>query len=180
MKYVIVYTSCWLLCSVLGFSQKPPSPFGLKNNQIHKIELKDTALLRQISDYIQSREKSDSVFSKYGYVVISTVPVSTQKGIMEKSVCLQIAYNYYYFHANTETNRFPLFTTEINNRLVICYDYNYQHEQLSKRVRRKFAKRINATLKPYKPEKIKDETGKIITLQPVGDISLSGGITICN
>lgn len=169
---------CLLACSA-AMGQAPRGLLLAQPGIIQEATISDSVLLQETGKFITRLEATDTMFKKYGYIRAMINRPDRSPAMSGKNICLEMTASYFYFYPDIEANRFPLYVTEINGRLVLIYDPLVHHQALSRKVRKRFSKKVNDRLPPLVIQKIKDENGKVRKLRPVGDISLGQATVLC-
>jgi hypothetical protein len=153
--------------------------FYLNKPGIRKITITDSFVVKAIKKIIVEKKLKDSVFKKYGYIEINRLRVIRDSNSSHKEFCLRISPDYFYYYTHYDSERFPLYYTEIGGKLVVFFDYLIKQDHLSLKQKKKFVRLANKSLEPPVPLKIVTDDGRKLTLWPSGEVSLHNGITIC-
>ena len=139
---------------LLGFMQ-----INSQNNNLIKLELKDSILKKTIADYIILKKNDSSEFKRIGYIALRQIYLNEEAINNDLKSKFDITDQYY-----RPTNDLPSFYTYIEDRLVLIYDHSVisKNTPYSKKKQRK----INRLVKPYLNKtirlKIRDDNGKLI------------------
>ncbi len=175
MKHLFFLILYILFNNTILYSQ---SYTKLAHASIHKVELKDSFVIRAIDSFILIHQKSDTDLIKYGYIVIK---LDTNNFIKLDSIfrpCFKINYSYALIKDINNDKLFPNYYTFQNNKLILIYKNETNHfRQNSKRILLKHIKKfVTHPLKEY----ARTSEGKKFIFYNTGNIVHSPWMQVCS
>lgn len=145
---------------------------------IKRIVVLDSALKKNIENFIEEQMRIDTLFKQKGYVYLKQRrKISDKTGTL--MCCFFLTKSYYHLYHDSPDNQFPPFYTFIKDRLVMIYANDAIQYPFRRRSKKQLIRMVNQNLGKPIVQLAKNAEGDIIELRPKGEIVLHGGKIIC-
>ena len=145
LLYLLLFAG--LFVSKIGFAQHNAVEMHPgKNIDIARIKIKDTVLIKYLTQFIDKQLKESSLFTKKGYIEVFPIYASQKPNV---AWGYHINQNYANFDDMANDKQFPMFYSFLSNKMILFIDYDLFETfdiKYSKKSKIKFRKEIEPYL----------------------------------
>ena len=144
LLYLLLFAG--LFVSKIGFAQhNAVKTHSGKNIDIARVKIKDTVLIKYLTQFIDKQLKENSLFIKKGYIQVFPIHANHKPNVVRG---YHINKNYVNYDDMANDKNFPMFYSFLSNKMVLFIDYDLFETfdiKYSKKSKLKFRKE----LEPY-------------------------------